>query len=305
MEKWHEASKKNESCSSTTTLVLVIDDSSFIRAYMKNILEKIGFQVICAANGLEGVAFFEKFCPPIVLIDANMPIMDGFTTCKTIRQMKNGKNALLYMITTESSKHVIEKAFQVGFDEYYKKPFTIDCVFETKMKKLIKDKQIIQKLTYRKKELDDARLLQNMLLPKEFNNKFVSIKNIFSAYDYVSGDMLDYWWEEKDETVYGYILDSMGHSLSSAMQVSAIRMLFCQATKSGLQLNSILSYINYEIFKSSTPKRLISIVTTAIIFSINCKGKILSYSAAGISPFFIMTKDGQIEKIKTRGSPFI
>jgi CheY-like chemotaxis protein len=285
--------------------VLVIDDSNFMQLYMKNMLEGIGYHVVCAKDGLDGVNLFTEYEPQIVIIDANMPIMDGFTACSTIRQLEKGKNALLFMITTDTSTETIDKAFRVGFDDYYTKPI-LDSLFIAKMKRLFhlkKTKVHEPRSVDAKKEIEEARRLQNILLPRPFENNFVSVKNIYSPYDQVSGDMFDYWFDEKEKTLTGYIVDATGHNLVSAIQVSAARMLFCQAAKSGLKLNGTLGYINHELCKSNLQKKVIFTMTAAILFMLDFRNNTLQYAAAGISPFFIHKKSGEIVPIKTKGCP--
>lgn len=288
-------------------LVLVIDDSVFMRNSMRSILEGIGCRVICAKDGLEGVNMFLQFKPPFVLCDAIMPIMDGLTACATMRKMDCGKNALIYMITTETDRKLVENAFEVGFDDYWVKPI-VSNVFIPRMKKIIQEyltvittEKVTANTTEVYSELEEARKLQLSFMPKPLENQYLQIRNIYSPYDQVSGDFIDYWWNESEQTLHGYVLDVTGHSIASAMQVFTIKTLFnqfFQCGKSCLLPNRILQFVNRLMFDGQKRKYM----ATALVFTLDVKEKMLHYSAAGISPIFIKSTD-TYEQVKTRGHP--
>jgi CheY-like chemotaxis protein len=289
MKNYSFQTLQNFHCSSPRPLVLVIDDSRFMRNYMTSILEKIGCQVICGSNGLEGVKLFQEHHPQVVLIDALMPVMDGYKASSIIRHMDAGKDTLIYMITTQAETESVEKAFEVGCDDYFVKPL-MDNVFSTKLKKIMNEKHTTRNHVIDQHnleiELAEAKELQMSLLPKTFKNYHISVTSIFSPFTQVSGDFIDYWWVDHEKTLYGYVLDVTGHSIASAMQALAIRMLFCQASKSTRNICEILQYINAEMFRNNKKRT----IATAIIFSIDLKEKILQYSSAGISPFYLIGK---------------
>lgn len=280
-------------------LVLVIDDSKFMNNYMSNMLKTIGCKVICALNGLEGVKLYQEYKPDIVMIDAVMPVMDGFNACATIRHMEGGKDALIYMITTKTDAESVERAFDAGCDDYFAKPI-LQSVFATRMKKILEEKSFGKSCEIAsgiQSELSEARKLQMALLPKPVAEELVKVNYVYSPYDQVSGDFLDYWFDEEGNMMYGYVLDVTGHSIASAMQVFALRMLFCQCGRSG-SLSNMLEYINIEMFRNDK-KRLMA---TAIVFCIDITEKILHYASAGISPFYLIGKD-RVQTVETAGFP--
>lgn len=285
-------------------LVLLIDDSKFMHGYMLNLVKRLGCRLLCASNGIEGVEMFEQYRPAVVLIDANMPVMDGFTACAVIRKMEGGRNALLVMITTNGDEVSVDTAFRMGVDDYFVKPI-VDTVFLGQMRFLLQKKGfgncIKTSENSMQTELSEARALQASLLPRAIKNECISVNHIYSPFDQVSGDFIDYWWNEQKEILYGYVLDATGHSIASAMQVFALRMLFCQAGKSGLPLHGILGYINFEIFKNDSQRAVRRAIATAILFAVDVKKKTLSYSSAGISPFFLTGNDQTTTIVRTSG----
>ncbi len=71
----------SSSLDSVQPLILVADDDKIMRQVISHVMEKEGYKVVEAANGQECLAVYKKFSPDIVLLDAMMPVMDGFTCC--------------------------------------------------------------------------------------------------------------------------------------------------------------------------------------------------------------------------------
>ena len=103
-------------------LVLVVDDDRAMRMAMREVLEEDGYQIELASNGVEAVALCKKHMPDLVLMDAMMPKMDGFTACKTIREEPEGKHTPILIVTALDDEHSIERAFSAGATDYIPKP---------------------------------------------------------------------------------------------------------------------------------------------------------------------------------------
>lgn len=103
------------------TKVLVIEDEESFREALEFILTKEGFQIECAADGLAGLAAFEKYNPDIILLDLMLPGMSGTDVCKTIRAKSNVPIIMLTAKDAEVDKVV---GLEVGADDYVTKPFS-------------------------------------------------------------------------------------------------------------------------------------------------------------------------------------
>lgn len=103
------------------TKVLVIEDEESFREALEFILTKEGFQIECAADGLAGIATFEKYNPDIILLDLMLPGMSGTDVCKTIRAKSNVPIIMLTAKDAEVDKVV---GLEVGADDYVTKPFS-------------------------------------------------------------------------------------------------------------------------------------------------------------------------------------
>ncbi len=107
---------------------LVVDDSSAMRVILQKTLMKLGFEVVTSANGIEALSMMPKLDLDLVLIDWNMPVMDGFELLQLIRQEPKYNSVKIIMVTTETNVNEMAHALSVGANEYIMKPFTADVV---------------------------------------------------------------------------------------------------------------------------------------------------------------------------------
>jgi len=102
--------------------VLVVDDDSMLRTLIRVKLSKSGYVVIEAEQGRQGIEMFIQEKPDIVLMDANMPGMDGFEATFSIKQTEKGKHTPILMVSGLEDDESVERAFGVGATEYITKP---------------------------------------------------------------------------------------------------------------------------------------------------------------------------------------
>src|SRR5688500_273388 len=91
--------------------VLVVDDEEPIRELLKYNLEKAGYEVATAADGVKGVEIAKKFHPELVLLDIMMPGMDGVETCRRIREMPEIQKTFVIFLTARSEEYSEVAAF--------------------------------------------------------------------------------------------------------------------------------------------------------------------------------------------------
>ncbi|OUD13288.1 PAS domain S-box protein [Thioflexithrix psekupsensis] len=102
--------------------VLVVDDDVFMRGMLHNLLETQGYQVIQAEDGLKALSVFRQQTPDLVLLDAAMPVMDGFTACAELKKIEVSFDVPVIMITALDDEESVDKAFSAGAVEYITKP---------------------------------------------------------------------------------------------------------------------------------------------------------------------------------------
>lgn len=102
--------------------VLVVDDEPDIVEILKYNLQKEGYEVATAEDGIKAVKIAAKFLPDVILLDIMMPNQDGVETCLQIRQMPELKNAFIIFLTARMEEYSEVAAFDVGADDYITKP---------------------------------------------------------------------------------------------------------------------------------------------------------------------------------------
>jgi two-component system chemotaxis response regulator CheY len=112
-------------------LALVVDDSRAMRSILTRLLGGLGFDVSQAGDGVEAMQVLDAGTrPDVILVDWNMPVMDGLTFIKTVREREDLRDISLMMVTTESEQGQIVRALAAGAHEYVIKPFTDEVIAE-------------------------------------------------------------------------------------------------------------------------------------------------------------------------------
>lgn len=107
---------------------LVVDDSRVIRKVARKIIEELEFECVEAADGAEALEACRKQMPHAVLLDWNMPVMNGLDFVKALRREEGGDQPVVVFCTTENDMAHITEALRAGADEYVMKPFDGDII---------------------------------------------------------------------------------------------------------------------------------------------------------------------------------
>jgi two-component system chemotaxis response regulator CheY len=107
---------------------LVVDDSGVTRKIARRILEEMGFQITEAEDGEKALEVCKRGLPEAILLDWNMPVMDGFEFLGHLRRMPGGDQPKVVFCTTENGIDHIARALRAGANEYIMKPFDKDIV---------------------------------------------------------------------------------------------------------------------------------------------------------------------------------
>jgi two-component system chemotaxis response regulator CheY len=113
---------------------LIVDDSSFIREYLRHLLDRMGIACEEAVDGSDALAVLtdeKEF--DLMLLDVNMPVMNGLECVKALREAKMHPEMKVMMVTTEADNSFITRALDNGADEFLMKPFTPESLREKMM----------------------------------------------------------------------------------------------------------------------------------------------------------------------------
>lgn len=120
--------------------VLFVDDSDLMLKIAKTMLEKFGNQVLTATNGKEAIELAEKERPEVIFLDAEMPEMDGWETCKVIKNTSTIKDIPIIMCTGHESEEYRQKSTEFGASGYVTKPYNFELINKT-ISELLKQKR--------------------------------------------------------------------------------------------------------------------------------------------------------------------
>lgn len=107
---------------------LVVDDSSVIRKVARRILEDLQFEITEAEDGQQALDACRKAMPDAILLDWNMPVMDGLEFLTSLRREPGGEKPIVVFCTTENDVAHIARAIRAGANEYIMKPFDREIV---------------------------------------------------------------------------------------------------------------------------------------------------------------------------------
>ncbi|MCX7908284.1 MAG: response regulator [Ignavibacteria bacterium] len=118
-------------------LVLILDDDDLFRQFAKYVIEKyLGVEVVGIKTPDEGFAFLEKRIPDLILLDMEMPVMDGYSFLRKLRMDTRFDKIRVIPCTAIASKDLFASLLKLGIDDYILKPPT-DKVLVSKVKRVV------------------------------------------------------------------------------------------------------------------------------------------------------------------------
>jgi diguanylate cyclase (GGDEF)-like protein len=141
--------------------ILLVDDDLVVRAKVSESLEQDGFEVILAKNGNDGIAAYKEYHPDLILVDAVMPILDGFEFCEQLKNLGERLTPIL-MITSLDDNESVDRAFASGATDYITKPINLP-VLRQRVRNLVRQSHLIKnQLTELQQANQNLKLLANL-----------------------------------------------------------------------------------------------------------------------------------------------
>ncbi len=107
--------------------ILIVEDYEDTRDFMRFLIESYGYQVIEATDGIEAVDRAKQQCPDLILMDISLPLVDGLTATRTIREC-NSKTQMPIIAVTAFGKNYYNKAIEAGCNDLIDKPVDFDIL---------------------------------------------------------------------------------------------------------------------------------------------------------------------------------
>lgn len=112
-------------------LILVVDDEPDFREIISHILVRAGYRVAVAADGGQALKLFEELEPELVVLDGNLPDLDGFEVCRRLRALRSGASVPVLLCTVRSALTTVSCGFDAGANGYLLKPFEMEELLES------------------------------------------------------------------------------------------------------------------------------------------------------------------------------
>ena len=108
--------------------ILIIEDEAHVRQMVARLLVKHDYDVREAVDGLDGLRALEDYRPDLIIVDVMMPILDGLTFTKALKNRRETRGIPVIFLTAKSDPHTMIEGINVGAKFYVTKPFQIDDV---------------------------------------------------------------------------------------------------------------------------------------------------------------------------------
>ncbi|WP_338848628.1 EAL domain-containing protein [Massilia sp. W12] len=220
--------------------VLVVDDDRSTRSALRHTLLRDGFRVEEAADGAQALMMLKRFQPDVILMDAVMPVMDGFTACARIQEMPNGRAIPVLMITGLEDNVSVERAFAAGASDYIPKPIHF-AVLSQRVRRIIEANRAEKRIRH---------LAYNDLLTG-LPNRTLFFDKLGKSLDQarISGGQLAVLFLDLDR--FKYVNDNLGHDVGDRLLVAvahrvrrSVRNVDCVARLGGDEFTVVLDELD-------------------------------------------------------------
>ena len=237
--------------------ILVVDDDASSRMVIKAQLTVFGYELLEAADGLAAVELFEVERPDLVLMDVNMPGMDGYDAARAIKEKSQDSHVPILFVTASEDEKTIARCTDAGGDDFIVKPIT-PIEFQSRLRAALKHRRLYQQLRDQHLALEQQRVHEEreQELARELFGRIAhlgcldeaGIEYIASSLMVFNGDML-----LAERTPYGAIRimlgDFTGHGLPAAVGSLPSAEIFYGMTKKGFHVSEVATEINTRLHR--------------------------------------------------------
>jgi len=231
-------------------LALVVDDSAMQCKVLGVLLKEEGYKVFSANDGARGVAMYIKYKPDLVLMDINMPVMNGYEAARKIKSLSTGTSLcpLIFITSMDTDKAFIE-SIEAGGDGILVRPFS-PAVFKAKIKSIQRISDLYQQVkVFQQEQQHDAELAEKLMsdVIESRNYALDKIGIIKKAAELFSGDIqLSALCPNGNINVL--LGDFTGHGLRSAIGAIPLAETFRAMSRKGFSPFEIIKQVNHQMY---------------------------------------------------------
>ena len=235
--------------------ILIAEDSKLSRSVLTSILEKYDYVVIEAENGEEAVEKYIEHDPDIILMDLMMPVMNGYTATKRIKELAGSRFIPIIVITSIVETSSLTDSVESGADDYLNKPYNSEAI-HAKIKALLRIKKLHDRLEDNKKKLEKLnKNAESELLVAEHIYDFVldkghevlsNVRHYMRPVTNFNGDIL-FTAHTPSGGINVMLGDFTGHGLTAAIGAIPASDIFYRMTAKGFSIGDIAVELNLRL----------------------------------------------------------
>lgn len=235
--------------------VLIAEDGATDRLLLARIVREQGHSVITAENGAQAVALFAELRPQLVLLDALMPVMDGFEAARQIKLMAGQALVPIIFLTSLSEEQALVRCLEAGGDDFLPKPYR-PVILAAKIKAMDRLRRLQATVLEQRDELarHHGHLLNEQRVAKAVFDKVAhsgcitapNIRYLQSPYALFNGDLLLAAFTPSGD-MHVLLGDFTGHGLPAAVGAMPLAEVFYGMTAKGYGLAQMLREMNAKL----------------------------------------------------------
>ena len=309
----------NDQIDLTGSKILIVDDQLPSVDLLRKTLESRDYRISMAQSGEKAIALAARVQPSLILLDVQMPGINGFETCRRLKGDESTQDIPVIFITSHNDTQSILEGFQVGGVDYITKPFQHEEVNVRVQTHLtikglqdgLREAHDALEKAYGLLQADNARKTEELERAHEIHLDFLPIAVPELPYleiapfqkpaTEVGGDYYDFF-PDTDAKLVVAIGDATGRDVGASLMVSAAKTALLTVdepdlTKRVNQINTILKRVNRNRSLN------MALVLLELEYDLNSHTVQVEAAGGGMPPFYILRSDGCVEKIIIRGMP--
>ncbi|HUE94332.1 SpoIIE family protein phosphatase [Pseudomonas sp.] len=287
--------------------ILIAEDNAADRMLLSTIVSRQGHRTLTAANGLEAVALFEQERPQLVLMDALMPLMDGFEAARRIKQMAGEELVPIIFLTSLTEGEALVRCLEAGGDDFLAKPYN-RVILEAKINAMERLRRL-QDTVLKQRDLiakHNEHLLTEQRVAKAVFDKVThsgcldapNIRYLQSPYAVFNGDLMLAAFKPSGG-MHVLLGDFTGHGLPAAIGAMPLAEVFYGMTAKGYSLAEVLREINAKL-KRILP---VGVFCCATLLNISFQRQIVEVWNGGLPDGYLLRSSGERLPLVSRHLP--
>ncbi|MCJ8167946.1 fused response regulator/phosphatase [Atopomonas sediminilitoris] len=287
--------------------VLIAEDNAADRLLLSTIVSKQGHRAIVAANGAEAVELFAQERPQLVLMDALMPVMDGFDATRQIKALAGDELVPVIFLTSLTETEALVRALDAGGDDFLSKPYN-KVILQAKLGAMLRMRSLHSTVLEQRNLIakHNEHLLSEQRVAKAVFDRIAhagclsaaNIRYLQSPFALFNGDLLLAAFTPSGgmNILLG---DFTGHGLPAAVGAMPLSEVFYGMTAKGFSIADVLREMNQKL-KRILP---VGVFCCATLIHLNLHQRVLEVWNGGLPAGVLCRKDGSQQPLLSRNLP--